>query len=91
MGSKWQQLLALEVQDPEKTNFSSSDLHWNTVEGNVVAWIKSNRFEEFILGESNNSLYPTSFRKSYISKSEPENEDPEKKKYRIDSTLKYIM
>lgn len=61
MCSKWKQLLALEMQDTEKIIFSSSDLHWDMVEDNVVASIKSNRFKEFINGESNNPLYPTSF------------------------------
>ena len=77
MGSKWHQLLALEVQDPEKKNFSSSDLKWNMVEGNYVAWIKSDRVNELVTGECKNPLYPTSFRKCYSSKREKEKEKME--------------
>jgi len=91
MGSKWHQLLALEVQDPEKKNFSSSDLKWIMVGGNYVAWIKSDRVKELVTGESKNPLYPTSFRKSYSSKTEKEKENDGNQMCRIDSSLEYTM
>jgi len=57
--------------------------------GNNVAWIKSNRYNEFVIGESKNLLFPTSFRKSFSRKSKEENIG--NKKYRVGSPLEYIM
>jgi len=63
------------------------------VEGNYVAWIKSDRVKELVTGECKNPLYPTSFRKSYSSKTEKEKEKENdgNQMCRIDSTLEYTM
>ena len=57
------------------------------VEGNYVAWIKSDRVKEIVTRECKNPLYPTSFRKSYSSKTEKEKENDGSQMCRIDSTL----
>ena len=60
------------------------------VEGNYVAWIKSDRVKELVTGECKNPLYPTSFRKSYSSKTEKEKEKENdgNQMCRIDSRLR---
>ena len=61
--------------------------------GNNVAWIKSTRYNEFIIGENKKLLYPTSFLKSFNrkSKQEHEHEHAGNQKYRIDTPLEYIV
>ena len=59
---KWEEILELEVEDPEDMIiFSAEDLTWTQVYGDQVAVIPYSRFQDFISGEESNPNAPTQF------------------------------
>jgi hypothetical protein len=59
---KWEEIIELDVQDPEDMmKFSSEDLTWTEVWGDQVAIIPYYRLEDFINGELSRESAPTQF------------------------------
>jgi hypothetical protein len=59
---KWEEIIELDVQDPEDMmEFSSEDLIWTEVWGDQVAIIPYYRLEDFINGEQSRKSAPTQF------------------------------
>ena len=59
---KWEEIIELDVQDPEDMmEFSSEDLTWTEVWGDQVAIILYYRLEDFINGEQSRESAPTQF------------------------------
>jgi hypothetical protein len=59
---KWEEIIELDVQDPEDMmEFSSEDLTWTEVWGDQMAIIPYYRLEDFINGEQSRKSAPTQF------------------------------
>ena len=59
---KWDEIVELEVQDPEDMmDFFAEDLTWTQVYGDQVAVIPYSRFEDFLSGEQSNKNAPIQF------------------------------